>query len=154
MIELRRRDIACVSQFLRAVPRVPALDVVAQRLVDAEPLAASDDLDDASHERRMDAARDAARALLARPNLPPAPWYLPPATFSDGEQQRVNIARGFVQPARLLLLDEPTPSLDAADRRVAVELIHEAKAQGAAIAGIFHDEEVRDAVASRCVDLG
>jgi alpha-D-ribose 1-methylphosphonate 5-triphosphate synthase subunit PhnL len=154
MIELRRRDIAYVSQFLRAVPRVPALDVVAQRLVDAEPAPPSDDLDDAGHERRMDAARDAARALLARLNLPPALWDLPPATFSGGEQQRVNIARGFVQPARLLLLDEPTASLDAANRRVVVELIHEAKARGAAIVGIFHDEEVRDAVADRCVELG
>ena len=153
MIALRRRDIAYVSQFLRAVPRVPALDVVAQRLVDAEPAPASDDLDDVAHEQRMDAAREAARALLRRLNLPPALWDLPPATFSGGEQQRVNIARGFVQPARLLLLDEPTASLDAANRRVVVELIHEAKAQGAAVVGIFHDEEVRDAVASRCVEL-
>ena len=153
MIELRRRDIAYVSQFLRAVPRVPALDVVAQRLVDAEPLPASDDLDDARHEQRMELAREAARALLGRLNLPPALWDLPPATFSGGEQQRVNIARGFVQPARLLLLDEPTASLDAANRRVVVELIQEAKAKGAAVVGIFHDEEVRDAVASRCVEL-
>ncbi|MCK9686757.1 phosphonate C-P lyase system protein PhnL [Scleromatobacter humisilvae] len=154
MIELRRRDIAYVSQFLRAVPRVPALDVVAQRLVDAEPVPAADDLDDAGHEERLEAARDAARALLARLNLPPALWDLPPATFSGGEQQRVNIARGFVQASRLLLLDEPTASLDAANRRVVVELIHEAKARGAAVVGIFHDEEVRDAVADRCVELG
>jgi alpha-D-ribose 1-methylphosphonate 5-triphosphate synthase subunit PhnL len=154
MIELRRRDIAYVSQFLRAVPRVPALDVVAQRLIDAEPAPASDDLDDAQHAAQMDVARDAARTLFARLNLPPALWELPPATFSGGEQQRVNIARGFVQPARLLLLDEPTASLDAANRRVVVELIHEAKAHGAAIVGIFHDEEVRDAVADRCVELG
>jgi len=154
MLALRRRDIAYVSQFLRAVPRVPALDIVAQRLVDAEPAPAADDLDDADHESRMNVARDAARALLGRLNLPPALWDLPPATFSGGEQQRVNIARGFVQPARLLLLDEPTASLDAANRRVVVELIHEAKARGAAVVGIFHDEEVRDAVADRCVELG
>jgi alpha-D-ribose 1-methylphosphonate 5-triphosphate synthase subunit PhnL len=154
MLALRRRDIAYVSQFLRAVPRVPALDVVAQRLIDAEPAPASDDLDDACHEQRMDVARDAARALLQRLNLPPTLWDLPPATFSGGEQQRVNIARGFVQPARLLLLDEPTASLDAANRRVVIELIGEAKARGAAIVGIFHDEEVRDAVASRCVEIG
>ena len=153
MLALRRSDIAYVSQFLRAVPRVPALDVVAQRLVDAEPAPASDDLDDAVHEARMDAARDTARALLSRLNLPEPLWDLPPATFSGGEQQRVNIARGFVQPARLLLLDEPTASLDAANRRVVVDLIHEAKARGAAIVGIFHDEEVRDAVADRCVEL-
>ena len=154
MLELRRRDIAYVSQFLRAVPRVPALDVVAQRLLDGEPAPASDDLEDAGHEERLAVARRAACALFSRLNLPPALWDLPPATFSGGEQQRVNIARGFVQPARLLLLDEPTASLDAANRRVVVELIAEAKARGAAIVGIFHDEEVRDAVASRCVELG
>jgi alpha-D-ribose 1-methylphosphonate 5-triphosphate synthase subunit PhnL len=154
MLELRRRDIAYVSQFLRAVPRVPALDVVAQRLLDGEPAPASDDLEDADHEERLAVARRAAGALFGRLNLPPALWDLPPATFSGGEQQRVNIARGFVQPARLLLLDEPTASLDAANRRVVVELIAEAKARGAAIVGIFHDEEVRDAVASRCVELG
>jgi alpha-D-ribose 1-methylphosphonate 5-triphosphate synthase subunit PhnL len=154
MLALRRRDIAYVSQFLRVVPRVPALDVVAQRLLDAEPFAPSDDLDDADQALRLDAARDEARRLLARLNLPPTLWELPPATFSGGERQRVNIARGFVQPARLLLLDEPTASLDAANRRVVVELIGEAKARGTTIVGIFHDEEVRDAVASRCVELG
>jgi alpha-D-ribose 1-methylphosphonate 5-triphosphate synthase subunit PhnL len=154
MLALRRRDIAYVSQFLRAVPRVPALDVVAQRLIDAEPAPESDDLDDACHGQRLDAARDCARALFRRLDLPPALWDLPPATFSGGEQQRVNIARGFVQPARLLLLDEPTASLDAANRRMVVELIVEAKARGTAIVGIFHDEEVRDAVASRCVEIG
>jgi len=154
MLELRRRDIAYVSQFLRAVPRVPALDVVAQRLLDGEPAPASDDIEDAGHEERLAVARRAARALFSRLNLPPALWDLPPATFSGGEQQRVNIARGFVQPARLLLLDEPTASLDATNRRVVVELIAEAKARGTAIVGIFHDEEVRDAVASRCVELG
>jgi alpha-D-ribose 1-methylphosphonate 5-triphosphate synthase subunit PhnL len=154
MLELRRRDIAYVSQFLRAVPRVPALDVVAQRLVDAEPAPAAIDLDDAGHAARLDAARDAARALFGRLNLPSTLWELPPATFSGGEQQRVNIARGFVQPARLLLLDEPTASLDAANRRVVVELIAEAKIRGAAVVGIFHDEEVRDAVADRRVELG
>ena len=154
MIGLRRRDIAYVSQFLRAVPRVPALDVVAQRRLDAEPATPADDFDhDDEHERRLQAARAATRALFARLNLPPSLWELPPATFSGGEQQRVNIARGFVEPARLLLLDEPTASLDAANRRVVVELIAEAKARGAAVVGIFHDEEVRDAVADRCVDL-
>ena len=154
MIELRRRDIAYVSQFLRAVPRVPAVDVVAQRRLDAEPAIAADDFDqDDAHEQRVQAARDAARALLARLNLPPSLWQLPPATFSGGEQQRVNIARGFALPARLLLLDEPTASLDAANRRVVVELVAEAKARGAAVVGIFHDEEVRDAVADTCIDL-
>jgi len=145
MLALRRRDIAYVSQFLRAVPRVPALDVVAERWLQARP---ETDADEAQEQ-----ARDEARALFARLNLPSSLWELPPATFSGGEQQRVNIARGFIEPARLLLLDEPTASLDAANRRVVIELIREAREAGAAVVGIFHDEEVRDAVASRCVPI-
>ena len=154
MLSLRRRDIAYVSQFLRAVPRVPSLDVVAERQVNAlDEDAIAGDIDDERHAARLETARDAVRELFARLNLPQAVWALPPATFSGGEQQRVNSARGFVQPSRLLLLDEPTASLDAANRRVVVQLIAEAKARGAAVVGIFHDEEVRDAVASRSVAL-
>jgi len=149
MLTLRRRDIAYVSQFLRAVPRVPALDVVAERWLQARPaLAPNLDADEAQQQ-----ARDEARALFHRLNLPSSLWELPPATFSGGEQQRVNIARGFIEPARLLLLDEPTASLDAANRRVVIELIREAREAGVAVVGIFHDEEVRDAVASRCVSI-
>ncbi|MET0334816.1 MAG: phosphonate C-P lyase system protein PhnL [Rhizobacter sp.] len=145
MLALRRRDIAYVSQFLRAVPRVPAVDVVAERWLQARPEL---DADEAQAQ-----AREHAQNLLRRLNLPESLWTLPPATFSGGEQQRVNIARGFIEPARLLLLDEPTASLDAANRRVVIELIHEARAAGAAVVGIFHDEEVRDAVASRCISF-
>jgi alpha-D-ribose 1-methylphosphonate 5-triphosphate synthase subunit PhnL len=148
---LRRRDIAYVSQFLRALPRVAAQDVVAERVLEAQNDGAADEeRDDGLHTA---AAREAACALLRRLNLPQALWSLPPATFSGGEQQRVNIARGFIVPARLLLLDEPTASLDAANRRVVIQLIDEAKRAGAAVIGIFHDEEVRDAVATRCVGL-
>jgi alpha-D-ribose 1-methylphosphonate 5-triphosphate synthase subunit PhnL len=154
ILSLRRSEIAFVSQFLRAVPRVPAVDIVAERRLAAQPpLPAGSVLDDAAHRQQREAARAPAQALLARLNLPEGLWGLPPATFSGGEQQRVNIARGLIQPARLLLLDEPTASLDAANRRVVVELILEARAAGAAIVGIFHDEEVRDAVATRCLSL-
>jgi alpha-D-ribose 1-methylphosphonate 5-triphosphate synthase subunit PhnL len=156
LLALRRREIAYVSQFLRALPRQPALDVVAERLLQAEPADPdldADPLDDVPHLAALEAARDRVRALFARLNLPQGLWGLPPATFSGGEQQRVNIARGLVLPARLLLLDEPTASLDAMNRRVVIELIREAKARGSAIVGIFHDEEVRDAVAERCIDF-
>jgi alpha-D-ribose 1-methylphosphonate 5-triphosphate synthase subunit PhnL len=142
MIALRQREIAYVSQFLRVLPRVPALDVVAERV--------APDVDDAQMQTK---AHDAAKALLQRLNLPEGLWQLPPATFSGGEQQRVNIARGFIAPARLLLLDEPTASLDATNRRVVIELIEQAKAAGAAVVGIFHDEEVRDTVATRKLAL-
>jgi len=139
IIEVRRHTMGYVSQFLRTVPRVAAVDVV------AEPLVA----------RGIDAAeaKDRAIELLARLNLPRELWSLPPATFSGGEQQRVNIARGFITSHRILLLDEPTASLDATNRRVVIEMIAAKKAEGVAMLGIFHDEEVREAVADRILDV-
>jgi len=139
VLSVRRVTLGYVSQFLRTVPRVAAVDVV------AEPLTA----------RGADAAeaRDAAEAMLARLNLPRQLWQLPPATFSGGEQQRVNIARGFITDHRILLLDEPTASLDARNREVVVSMIAEKKAKGTALLGIFHDEDVREQVADRIVDV-
>lgn len=156
LLALRRDAVSYVSQFLRAVPRVSALDVVAERSLEAHwahtpPAADGDPLDDARFEAQVRQARGQAAALLARLRLPDSLWQLPPATFSGGEQQRVNIARGFILPTPVLLLDEPTASLDTANRRVVIELIREARQRGAAIVGIFHDEEVRDAVATRQV---
>ncbi len=139
VLALRRDTIGYVSQFLRTVPRVAALDVV------AEPLA--------SRGTPREEARDRARALLARLNLPERLWSLPPATFSGGEQQRVNIARGFITSHPVLLLDEPTASLDAKNREVVVEMIAEKKRAGTALLGIFHDDDVRAAVADRIVDV-
>jgi alpha-D-ribose 1-methylphosphonate 5-triphosphate synthase subunit PhnL len=139
ILAARRKTIGYVSQFLRVVPRVAALDVV------AEPLMA------AGVER--DAALERARIFLRRLNLPERLWDLPPATFSGGEQQRVNVARGFITGRPLLLLDEPTASLDAVNRAVVVELIGEAKAAGTSFLGIFHDDEVRAAVADRIIDV-
>ena len=98
-------------------------------------------------------AESRARDLLARLHIPETLWSLSPLTFSGGEQQRVNIARGFVHPYPVLLLDEPTASLDAANRATVLQLIVEAKQRGAALVGIFHDAEVRDAVADRVIDV-
>jgi alpha-D-ribose 1-methylphosphonate 5-triphosphate synthase subunit PhnL len=139
VLDVRRRTVGYVSQFLRTVPRVPAIDIV------AEPLVAAG----GSKEE----ARARAAALLDRLRVPERLWTLPPATFSGGEQQRVNIARGFVHPYPILLLDEPTASLDAANRATVVELVEEAKGRGAACLGIFHDEDVRRAVATQFLDL-
>lgn len=139
VLEVRRHTLGYVSQFLRVIPRVSTLDIV------AEPL------------RRLGVAADEARSQaaqwLARLNLHERLWHLPPATFSGGEQQRVNIAHGLIAGHPVLLLDEPTASLDADNRRVVVELIHAARARGAAVIGIFHDDEVRAAVANRCLDV-
>ena len=139
VLQIRRDTIGYVSQFLRTVPRVSALDVV------AEPLIALGEDREASRAR--------ARELLSRLNLPEKLWSLPPATFSGGEQQRVNVARGFITPHPVLLLDEPTASLDAANREVVVGLIAEKKRQGTALLGIFHDADVREAVADRIIDV-
>lgn len=139
IIQMRRAVMGYVSQFLRVVPRVPTLDVV------AEPLRALGMPVSDAHAR--------ARALLTRLNLPERLWSLSPTTFSGGEQQRVNIARGFAHPFAALLLDEPTASLDAANREVVLTLIEEAKARGAAILGIFHDEGARERVCDRLVDV-
>ena len=139
-LDIRRRTLGYVSQFLRTVPRVGALDIV------AEPLAA--------RGTAVEEAREVAARMLTRLNLPEALWQLPPATFSGGEQQRVNIARGFITDHSVLLLDEPTASLDAANRAVVVEMIREKKDRGTALLGIFHDEDVRGQVADRIVDVG
>src|SRR5205085_477385 len=124
---------------LRVVPRVPTVDVVAESLV-VEGVA-------------RETARERAKALLARLNIGERLWSLPPSTFSGGEQQRVNIARGFIPDQPILLLDEPTASLDAANRAVVVELIGQKKRQGVAMVAIVHDDEIRHLIADRIVDV-
>lgn len=139
VLAVRRDTIGYVSQFLRTVPRVSALDVVAEPLV--------------SLGEARETAQARAGELLARLNLPERLWSLPPATFSGGEQQRINIARGFITPHPVLLLDEPTASLDASNREVVVEMIAGKKRDGVALLGIFHDADVREAVADTIIDV-
>lgn len=139
ILALRGHGMSYVSQFLRVIPRVATIDLV------AEPMIAD------GVERG--ASRHRAGELLARLNLPERLWGLPPATFSGGEQARVNIARGFAASRPVLLLDEPTASLDAANRAVVADLVAEKKAVGTAVLGIFHDEEIRDRLADRTIDV-
>ncbi|WP_331375284.1 phosphonate C-P lyase system protein PhnL [Sinorhizobium chiapasense] len=139
VVEIRRLTIGYVSQFLRVIPRVSALDVVAEPAI-ANGLPA-------------EKAKALAQTLLTRLRIPERLWSLAPATFSGGEQQRVNIARGFIVNYPILLLDEPTASLDGANRQTVIALINEAKTRGAAIVGIFHDAEVREAVADRLFEV-
>ena len=139
MLHLRRFHFGYVSQFLRVIPRVSALDIV------AAPAKARG----ISEPEALARARD----LLHRLNLPQKLWSLPPSTFSGGEQQRVNIAHGLSGDHPVLLLDEPTASLDATNRAAVVSLIEERKARGTAILGIFHDEDVRDSVADRVIQV-
>lgn len=139
VLEVRRHTLGYVSQFLRVIPRVSTLDIVAEPLrrqgVDA------------------DSARQRAGTLLARVNIPERLWSLAPSTFSGGEQQRVNIAHCFVSDFPVLLLDEPTASLDADNRRIVIELMRERMATGAALVGIFHDAEVRAAIGTQYLDV-
>lgn len=140
VLALRQRTIGYVTQFLRVIPRVPADAIV------AEPLT----------ERGIaqDLALDRARMLLARLNIPERLWHLSPMTFSGGEQQRVNIARGFAAHFPILLLDEPTASLDSENRKRVLELVEEARATGSAIIGVFHDEAERRIACHREIALG
>ena len=140
VLSVRRSTIGYVSQFLRAVPRV-ADHRRGGRAAD--------------RERQRRARKRASRrgALLRRLNIPERLWALPPSTFSGGEQQRVNIARGFISDLPILLLDEPTASLDAANRAVVVELIGQKKRQGVAMVAIVHDDEIRHLIADRIVDV-
>lgn len=139
VLEIRRRTLGYVSQFLRVIPRVSTLDIVAEPLRrQGVPLAD---------------ARDKAATYLERLNIPHRLWSLAPSTFSGGEQQRVNIAHCFVADFPILLLDEPTASLDAANRQVVVDLMHAAMSRGAALIGIFHDAEVRETVGTHSLDM-
>ena len=135
VMDVRRRTLGYVSQFLRVIPRIPTLQLVMEPLLE--------------NGVEADEARERAETLLATLRLPRAHWELPPATFSGGEQQRVNIARSFIRNYPVMLLDEPTASLDAENRAIVVQLIRQALERGAALIGIFHDQDVRDAVATR-----
>src|SRR6202048_3610163 len=139
ILSVRRSTIGYVSQFLRAVPRVATADVVAEPLI-VNGMARTE-------------ARERAGALLRRLNIPERLWALPPSTFSGGEQQRVHIVRGFISALPILLLDEPTASLDAVNRAVVVDLIDEKKRAGVAMVAIVHDDEIRRLIADRVVDV-
>lgn len=139
LIAVRQKTIGYVSQFLRVIPRVPALEVA------AEPLLELGYVPEAAYEQ--------VREFFLRLNLPERLWSLSPTTFSGGEKQRVNIARAFCVSYPILLLDEPTSALDGVNREAVVQLIKERKAQGCAMIGIFHDDEVRNRVCNRVLTL-
>lgn len=142
VLHLRAHSMGYVSQFLRVIPRVAAIDIVAEPLLE-------NGLELVSREQ----AREEAAHWLTRLRIPEALWQLPPATFSGGEQQRINLARSFIKPRPLLLLDEPTASLDPVNTQTVIEMIVQARAQGVAILGIFHDDTVAQEVVSRTVSM-
>jgi alpha-D-ribose 1-methylphosphonate 5-triphosphate synthase subunit PhnL len=130
---LRREEIGFVTQFLRARPRVSALEWVAE----GASIGAAG----------WGGAHAAAEHLLGSFGVKPALWHAYPTTFSGGEQQKVNLARALAGARRLLLLDEPTASLDVGARAALRDKIAMLKADGVALIGIFHHpEEVADLV--------
>jgi len=139
VLHLRQSSIGYVSQFLRTIPRVGALDIVAAAARD--------------NGIAPDKARARAAELLDRLNIPEKLWLLPPSTFSGGEQQRINIARGFAAAHPILLLDEPTASLDRRNREAVIDFIRQRKRAGAALLGIFHDEDVKQQICDRSIDV-
>src|ERR1700677_3288324 len=139
ILAVRHHTMGYVSQFLRVVPRVASLDIVAEALIGRGPSPVE--------------AREQAAAMLLSLNIPRRLHGIPPATFSGGEQQRVNLARGFIAGHPILLLDEPTASLDADNRTVVVRMIQDAKARGTAIVAICHDLDVRDQIADNLFAL-
>ena len=140
VLHLRSHSIAYVSQFLRVIPRVAAIDIV------AEPL-----LENGNGSITLEQAREEAARWLTRLRIPESLWQLPPATFSGGEQQRINLARSFIKPRPLLLLDEPTASLDPSNTQTVIDMIVQARNKGIAILGIFHDDAVAQKVVNRTV---
>ncbi|MCW8901935.1 MAG: ATP-binding cassette domain-containing protein [Gammaproteobacteria bacterium] len=139
ILELRRTEIAFVTQFLHALPRQATQDIVAQPLI----------------RRGMDysQALNIVHETLSAMNLPKALWSISPATFSGGEKQRVNLARGLVSRPRLLLLDEPTASLDPVTTEKVIGLIENLKNEGVAMLAIFHQPELVERLADSVVKL-
>ena len=139
VLDIRKKTLGYVSQFLRVIPRISAIDLV------CEPLLVQGKL--------IKPAKAQAKKLLNKLSIPESLWDLPPATFSGGEQQRVNIARTLIQDYPILLLDEPTASLDEKNRDAVIELINEARNQGTAVVGIFHDKYVRESVGTKMFNV-
>ena len=139
VLDIRKRTLGYVSQFLRVIPRISAIDLV------CEPLLVQGKL--------IKPAKAQAKKLLNKLSIPEPLWDLPPATFSGGEQQRVNIARTLIQDYPILLLDEPTASLDEKNRDAVIELINEVRNQGTAVVGIFHDKYVRESVSTKMFNV-
>ena len=139
ILDLRRREIGFVTQFLKILPRISALDGVAQPLIEIG-------VDEQE-------ARGRAREMLQRLGIRKELFELSPLTFSGGEQQRVNIARGIIAPKDLILLDEPTASLDEKSSSIVLELLEELKQRGNALIAIFHDQRKIDRVADKAINI-
>lgn len=143
ILDLRENQIAYVSQFLRVIPRVSALDIVIESLTQEKDKTSLTWIE----------AQDRSKEMLSKLNIPMNLWSLPPATFSGGEQQRVNIARNLIKEKPILLLDEPTSSLDKLNSKIVINLFQQSISKGAAVVGIFHDQETADILATQRINM-
>ena len=139
VLNVRRTEMTYCSQFLQVIPRVPALDVVASALV--------------ARGSSIDKGRELARKIFEVLTLPSELWDAYPATFSGGEQQRVNIARAIIARPRLLLVDEPTASLDLKTKDAVIDMLLELKSNGTSIVLITHDAHTLERMADRTLHL-
>ena len=139
IIELRRKEITYCSQFLKVIPRVTAVDIVAESII--------------KKEADREFAREISRDLLDKLSLPRELWDSFPSTFSGGEQQRINIARAIIAKPRFLLVDEPTASLDPKTKDVVIDLILSLKEYGTSVLCISHDNYVLDKLTDRNIYL-
>lgn len=139
ILTLRRREIGFVTQFLKILPRISALDGVAHPLIEIGVT--------------KEEALEKARNLLTRLGIREELFDLSPLTFSGGEQQRVNIARGIIAPKDLILLDEPTASLDEKSSSIVLDLLDDLKNRGIALIAIFHDQRKIDRIADKAIDV-
>ncbi len=139
ILDLRRREIGVVTQFLKILPRISALDGVAHPLIEIGV--------------EEEEARETARDMLQRLGIREELFELSPLTFSGGEQQRVNIARGIIAPKDLILLDEPTASLDEKSSDIVRELLDDLKKKNIALIAIFHDQQKIDRIADKAIKV-
>lgn len=139
ILNLRKSEIGYVSQFLQILPRVSAVDVVSEQLI--------------FKGESQEVARQKAKEMLDYLSIREELFDLSPLTFSGGEQQRINIAKGIIAPKSLLLLDEPTASLDRTNTMKVVEKLKELKTQGVAMVGIFHDLEAMEIISDNIYKL-
>src|SRR5262249_40404907 len=139
VLDLRVAEMGYVSQFLRPMPRVPALDLAARPLL--------------KRGVTLDEARARVAVYFERLRLPRGLWDAYPVLFSGGEQQRVNLARALASDPRLLLLDEPTSSLDDSLQRVVIELLGEARDRGSTLVGVMHDAALLAELADEVITM-
>jgi alpha-D-ribose 1-methylphosphonate 5-triphosphate synthase subunit PhnL len=127
ILNLRRTEIGYVSQFFHVMPRIPAREILMEPLV--------------TRGVSREEAREQAEVMLSKVGLEKSLWEMYPSTFSGGEKQRLNILHAVITKPRLLLLDEPTASLDQGYKEKVMEMILALKAEGAAMIGVFHDRD-------------